>query len=235
MIDFTYEGRDLEAMSFAQKYHEWILSLFRPFLGKRIAEVGAGSGSFTELLLNEGVEELVAVEPSKEMYPLLVRRMQGDARVMCRNGFFGDESVAYPEHFDSIVYVNVLEHVEDDAGELRHVYAALAPGGTVCIFVPALSWLYSEYDASIGHHRRYGKKQLSKLVRDAGFEVATLGYFDMVGVLAWLLIVKLLKKSPSAGSVGIYDNVIVPVERIIESMVRAPLGKNLFIVGRKPA
>ena len=66
-----YEGKDLESMSFAQNYHRWIVSIFRKYLGKRVAEVGAGSGNFSSLLASENIQELVAIEPSQEMFPLL--------------------------------------------------------------------------------------------------------------------------------------------------------------------
>ena len=125
MSDLKYDGRDLEAMSFARNYHEWILNLFSQFIGRRVAEVGAGSGSFTELLLKEAVEEIVAIEPSSKMYARLENNTSHDTRVVCKNEFFADVSPQYLEYFDSVVYVNVLEHVEKDQEELTHVYQSL--------------------------------------------------------------------------------------------------------------
>lgn len=235
MDDFKYEGKDLEAMSFALKYHEWIANEFRPFLGKRVAEVGAGSGSFSELLLREPLEELVAVEPSREMYTRLLARTAGEARVTSRNDFFTNVSAEYTGHFDGIVYVNVLEHVEDDVQELSRIYDSLRPGGHVCLFVPALSWLYSAHDASIGHYRRYEKAPLIALLKGTGFEIARVRHFDILGVLPWLILMKLLRKNPSAGSVKLYDTCVVPISRMLESIIPPPIGKNLVIVGRKPA
>lgn len=236
MADFEYESRDLEVMSFAQKYHEWIVSFFRDYLGKRVAEVGAGSGNFSALLLREPLEELVAIEPSENVYRLLEQHTAEDARVTARNAFFAEVSGEYADHFDSIVYVNVLEHVEDDAAELARVYAALRPGGYVCVFVPALSWLYSEHDASIGHFRRYHKAPLEMLLRGAGFEVVRSRYFDIVGILPWLVLLKwkLMKGDPTAGNIALYDTYVVPVSRVLETLVSPPIGKNLLIVGKKP-
>lgn len=236
MTEFKYEGRDLEVMSFAQKYHEWIVSLFRGFLGKRVAEVGAGSGNFSALLAREPLEELVVIEPSQNMYELLKKNTAGDVRITTHNAFFGEVSSQYIGHFDSIVYVNVLEHVEDDAGELARIYAALAPGGHVCVFVPALPWLYSEHDASIGHFRRYEKQQLIARLEGAGFEIVRAHYFDIFGILPWLILLKwkLMKGDPSAGNISFYDTYIVPVSRALEALVTPPIGKNLVIVGKKP-
>lgn len=234
MADFEYESRDLEVMSFAQKYHEWIAGLFRNFLGKRVAEVGAGSGNFSALLMREPIEELVAIEPSKNMYQLLKQNTAHDARIVTHNALFADVSSGYTGHFDSIVYVNVLEHVEDDAEELIRIYESLRPGGHVCIFVPALQWLYSTHDASIGHYRRYYKKQLVARLKDAGFEVVRAHYFDILGIITWLIIIKLLKWKPASGEISFYDTYIVPISRAIEHVIVPPIGKNFVIIGKKP-
>ncbi len=235
MAKLEYDGRDLEAMSFAERYHAWIVSLLRPYIGTAVAEVGAGSGSFTELLLKEqGVTELLAVEPSSEMYDRLVATTSHDARVTTKNDFFSVVSNDYQNHFDTVVYVNVLEHVPDDVSELAHVYKALQPGGHVCIFVPALMWLFSEHDKTIGHYRRYHKQPLIALLQGAGFEVRTVRFFDIIGILPWFIVMKLMRTSPAAGSVGLYDRVVVPVARMLESIITPPIGKNLLIVGRKP-
>jgi SAM-dependent methyltransferase len=233
MTDFQYDGRDLELSSFEKNYHKWILSVFRPYLGERVAEVGAGSGNFSELLLEEPVKELFAIEPSKEMIDRLIARAGGDARVHARNDFFTNVSADYTNYFDSVVYVNVLEHIEDHTGELARVYESLKPGGHVCIFVPALKWLYSEHDKAIGHHRRYYKKELVELVLGAGFTVVKARYFNLAAVLPWLVVFKWLKRTPKSGTISVYDNYVVPISRVFESVIPLPFGNNLILVGKK--
>jgi SAM-dependent methyltransferase len=234
MANFEYDGKDLEMMGTAKHYNSWIMSLFRPFIGKRVAEVGAGNGNFSEVLLKEPIEELIAVEPSSTVYAMLQERLAQDARVVAEQGYFGDLCGKYAEHFDSAVYINVLEHVEDDAAELARVYAALRPGGHVCIFVPALPWLYSRHDARIGHHRRYTKRQLVKRLENAGFEIVRARYFDIIGILPWFFYVKLAGKSPGTDGISLYDSVVVPIARMFESIISPPVGKNVVAVGRKP-
>lgn len=233
MKKLVYEGKDLEAMLSAPNYYRWILEGFKPFLKGNVLEVGAGSGTFSALLLERPITKLTAVEPSKEMYPLLAERFRGNAKVLCRQAFFPDISAEYPEHFDSAVYINVLEHIEDDKTELRHIHESLKDTGAVCIFVPALSWLYSENDRILGHYRRYHKKPLKKLLEDAGFEVISIRYFDIAGILPWLLFMKLMKRQVTGDSAALYDSVIVPIMRRIESFVPPPLGKNLIVVAKK--
>lgn len=229
-----YFGRDLEAMSFANNYHEWIVGELAPYLGDDVAEVGAGIGNFSALL-RPHVQTLTSFEPSANMYPELARRYADDVAVTTHNDFFGDRRDDYPERFDSVVYVNVMEHIEDDAGELAHVMHTLKPGGHVLIFVPALQFLYSELDRQVGHHRRYHKKPLAAMVSSAGFRVVSNRYFDSLGVIPWYLAFTLMKRQISGGNVSAYDRFAVPVVRAIEKVINPPFGKNLLLVAQKPA
>lgn len=125
----TYFGRDLEAMSFANNYHNWIIDEFRPYFGSEVAEVGAGTGNFSKLLVAADIKHLVAFEPSANMYPLLENRMETFKHVKTVNGFFGNECHNHEDAFDSVAYVNVLEHIEKDSEELSYVRRTLRKGG----------------------------------------------------------------------------------------------------------
>jgi len=227
-----YFGKDLEAMSFARNYHDWVLAELEPYLGRRVAEVGAGVGNLSTLLLATGIEHLDAWEPSRNMFPALRSALASEPRATAINGFFGAEPRA--EHYDSVAYINVLEHIEDDAEELSRARAALRPGGHLLIFVPALPWLYSRLDTQVGHYRRYLKKPLEELVESAGFTIVTARYFDIAGVLPWYVNFKLLGNSIGTGSVSLYDRLVVPVMRIVEGFVRPPIGKNILLVAQAP-
>lgn len=227
-----YFGRDLEAMSCAGNYHDWICDDLRPWFGANVAEIGAGVGHFSRRVLADGgVTRLTAFEPSANMFPLLRAALEGESRATTINRFFGEHPAQ--ESFDSVLYVNVLEHVEDDAAELAVARARLKPGGHVMIFVPALPWLYGALDAEVGHVRRYLKRDLVERVRQAGFSIVTARYFDIAGVLPWYLHCVLLKNSLSPGSVSLYDKCVIPVMRRIERLITPPIGKNLLLIGRK--
>lgn len=231
MTDQAYDGRDLEAMSFANNYHEWILSLFRPYLQNRVVEVGAGVGSFSELLLKEPIRDLIAIEPSKAMYAELQKRVR-DPRIQAHNAFFAD--LHFQNRFECVMYVNVLEHIDKDEAELVAAYQALSQGGHLCIFVPALPFLMSAHDKSIGHFRRYTKCSLFRKVTNAGFEIKSGGYFDIAGIGPWYVLCTVLGRSPRGGAVGLYDRVFVPIMRVVESVLPIPVGKNLYLVAQKP-
>ena len=233
----VYEGKDLEAMSFAVNYHRWILDEFRPFLGKKVVEVGAGTGSFSELLLEEKPESLALVEPS-EMFQTLETRFRDytEADVRAYNSIFSQVAGKIREQNqpDSIIYVNVLEHIEDDGAELKTVRETLDKNGRVFVFVPALEWLYGEFDRRIGHYRRYVKPDLEEKVRSAGFKILKSRYFDLIGIAPWWIKYGLLKSdSLESGAVALYDRFAVPVTKTIEKIARPPLGKNLLVVAQK--
>ena len=235
----TYPGRDLEAMSFAENYHRWILQTFEPFLGTRLVEVGAGSGSFSELLLERQAESLSLVEPSAGMYGLLEERVCGRderSRVQLYNAVFRQvaDRLRASVRPDSIIYVNVLEHVADDESELRAIQRTLSAGGRVFIFVPAFQWLFGKFDAEVGHFRRYTRPELEDKCRRAGFRVLMSKYFDLVGVLPWWVKYRLLGSGAlEPRVVGLYDQYVVPVTRALEGIITPPFGKNVILVAEK--
>ena len=229
----VYFGKDLEAMSFALNYHRWIADEFAPYIEPCIAEVGAGTGNFSEFILQRGAKKLFAFEPSSNMYPLLSEKFISDDRVEVRNSLFGECSSEFVESFDAVFYVNVLEHIESDGEELRIAYRTIKAGGHLLIFVPALQWLYSELDNKLGHFRRYHKKDLCDVVTGAGFDITCVKYFDIAGIIPWYLAFVLMKKNMTGGNVSVYDRFIVPPMRFIEGLLAPPIGKNILLVASK--
>ena len=236
--DVVYPGKDLEAMSFAVKYHGWLLDEFRPYIGKRVVEVGAGTGSFSEMLLKLEPESLSLVEPS-EMYSELVKRVRGDGTptdVRHIHAIFAAaaRSIRADIRPDTIIYVNVLEHIEDDARELALIYDTLETGGVCLLFVPAIRALFSRFDRSIGHFRRYSRSELEDKVRSAGFKILKSKNFDAAGVLPWFVKYRLLRSETlDQRSVKLYDDLVVPIARRVEPWIPVPIGKNILLVAEK--
>ena len=229
MTNFTYEIKDLEAMSKANNYHNWVFDELKNFLGEKVAEIGAGNGNFSAFLLQSpNIKKLISVEPDKDIC-ILYQQNISDSRAEIVNGFLGDIKDNYSNSFNSITYVNVLEHVADDKKELSYVYDCLKDEGRICIFVPALPFLYSEHDKSIGHFRRYTKK----LLEESGFVVEKIKYFDIVGIFTWFMVYKILKMKPKPGNVSFYDKLIIPILRTIEQFIPLPVGKSLIAIGKK--
>jgi len=234
-----YVGKDLEAMDFAVNYHRWILALMKPYLGKHLVEVGAGTGAFSELLLETAPETLALIEPSAMFETLQENLENRDSAVTEIRAFpniFAEVAaeIETEQSPDSIIYINVLEHIEDDRQELEIIHRTLREKGRVFVFVPALPALFSEFDKQIGHFRRYRKRELAEKFRAAGFRILLSRYFDAAGILPWLIKYRLLKSlTMESGAVHLYDKFVVPVAKPIESLLPLPLGKNLLFVAEK--
>lgn len=211
-----------------------MLKYFSPYVGARVVEVGAGIGTFSSFLLGlVKIRELTTLEPAANLFPHLNRRFSEDRRVRCINGYLDD----YPPSgdIDTVVSVNVLEHIENDRGFLRSAHQILAPGGTILLFTPALPVLYGSLDRQFGHHRRYTKFGLADVIRSAGFSLESLRYFDFPGVLGWFFATRILKRDTIRSSdVRHYDRFVVPWSSKIEGWWEPPIGKNLLAIGRKP-
>lgn len=232
----NYEGRDLEAMSFAINYHQWILDLFRPYVGKDIVEVGAGSGSVTLMLKQYKPNSLVAIEPSREMYPELKKNLVHTRNIYTYQDFFYNISDEIRRKFqpDTFFYVNVMEHIPDDSTEISTVYNTLKPGGRLLIFVPALPFLLSNFDKKIGHFRRYLRKDLERKCKNSGFDIELSRYFDFPGVIPWFIKYRFAGSTKmSSKQIDMYDKKIIPIIKPIETFIPPIIGKNIILVARK--
>jgi hypothetical protein len=182
-------------------------------------------------------ESLTLVEPSG-MYQQLVKASswKTEARVTTLNNTFDRVAarIRDEQRPDSIIYVNVLEHVADDEAELSLVRDTLCPLGRAFIFVPALSWLYGSFDELVGHRRRYARRELRAKCERAGLRVIKSIYFDAAGVLPWWVKYRVLRSEKmEPGAVKFYDDYCVPVIRRIEAVAPPPFGKNLLLVAEK--
>ena len=229
-----YDGRDLEAMSEAARYHRDILALFSPYLGERILEVGAGIGNISSLLMERDPARLHALEPSPRMFSLLSRRLRDVPNASAHQALLSD-FVAHPDvaGVDSVLSVNVLEHVEDDAGELEMMRKVLRSGGHLCLWVPALPQLYSRFDRSLGHFRRYRKQDVQTKLEAARFQVVKVAYRDLVGMVAWFLACRLMGQALTPGKVRLYDRLVMPVTEKLRHRIDPPVGKNVVAIARK--
>ena len=227
---FIYEGKDLESMTFAQNYHQWIYDIIKNSVGTRIAEIGSGTGNFTQILLND-CNKIYAFEPCTKTHNNSMHL--GHKKVISINENFENRKNDFQDFFDSVIFINVLEHIQNDEFALKSAHQILSPEGKLVIFVPALSWLFSSFDSSIGHFRRYHKKNLVSLVSESGFKIERCHYFDSLGILPWFIAMKTLGGNLSPKSVKMYDSFIVPWLKLVERFFTPPIGKNLLLVASK--
>jgi SAM-dependent methyltransferase len=220
----------LERMEEARRYNRWLLERCRPWLGRRVLDAGAGTGTFVELLA-EDRELVVALEPDPELAGRLRERVAAlpNVRVVAR-----EAAALADDNVDSVVCFNVLEHIRDDAGALRALARALAPGGTLLLLVPAHPALFGSIDRALGHERRYRRGDLRRLLADAGFEVERLRFVNPLGALGWLLWSRLGRAGGVPERPLRLYNRLVPVLRALDA-VELPFGLSLWAVARKTA
>jgi SAM-dependent methyltransferase len=231
-----YEGQELNALEQAKNYYAWLVHEFDSALHGKILEVGAGTGTLSEILLERACEHLVCLEPACNLIPNLERRLQGSMNQgrsvdIVASTFDGYCKTAADGNIDSIVCINVLEHIFDDLNALREMRRLLRTGGKLCLFVPALPFIYGTLDEAFGHYRRYTKRGLSALAYEAGFKIKKLKYFNLPGSFAWLLMGRVLHwKSWDESPVRWYDRFVIPYVRYVESLGAPPFGQSLLLV-----
>ena len=233
MDDFNYVGGELETFSRAHHWKSYWASRVRPHIQGRVLEVGAGIGSNT-LLLRAGHEtSWVCLEPDPRLAATLQRAVAAAGQgIETRVGTLQD--LAEHERFETFLYVDVLEHIEDDRGELQHAAEHLAPGGRVVVLSPAHPWLFSPFDRSIGHFRRYTAGALRALT-PGSLRLERVFYLDAVGLLASAANRLLLRQSmPTARQIALWDNCMVPCSRLLDPLTLGRLGKSVVAVWDRP-
>jgi len=234
MSAVTYEGRDLEVLADMPNYYAWIMETFTPFVSGDVIEYGAGAGAVS-VRLSALACRLTLVEPSSNLVQSLHSGFAAAPNIEVIESTLETHALGVAnDSVDAVVIVNVLEHIEDDQSALKQLFRILKPGGYLLIFVPALQGLMSTLDVMHGHFRRYHKRELAAKIRSAGGELMSCRYFDLIGVLPWLVLNKWLgSTSFNPKLVRINDQFMVPVSRAIER-VPPPIGKNLIAVASKP-
>jgi 2-polyprenyl-3-methyl-5-hydroxy-6-metoxy-1,4-benzoquinol methylase len=228
---------DLERLGAAHHFFDWVLDEFGAHLGGKMLEVGAGTGTITRKLADRYPScRLVALEPARNMVEGLTAYAALSDRVTVHQETLLDYVRRHERDFDAVLYLNVLEHVEDDAHELRVAAEVLRSGGALLVFGPALESLYSDLDYKAGHYRRYSLSQLCRLTEAAGLVVVSARYFDVLGVAPYYVVYKLLRQTDISGStMWGYDWIVVPLSRFLQRVLRRPpLGKNVVLIAIKP-
>ncbi|HUA96188.1 MAG TPA: methyltransferase domain-containing protein [Acidimicrobiales bacterium] len=227
-------GSVLEILESAVNYRDWIFSLAAPHLGRRVLEVGAGSGTMFECVADR--ELAIAVEIDKTFAMDLEERFHTRPNVSIICGNMNDpETIDVVRRLrpDSAMTFNVLEHIEDDERALRSIASVLERGDPLCVLVPAFPSIFGAMDRGVGHVRRYRRRELVAKMERAGFAVDAAYYVNAIGFLAWFVNGRILRSSVPAGGarlLAVYDRV-VPVLRWLERRWHPPLGQSLFVTG----
>jgi SAM-dependent methyltransferase len=231
--EYAYVGNELELFEKAVNWKGYFRSRLRPYLTGKVLEVGAGLGGTTRLLCPANSREWTALEPDHDLLVQLQERQQRQPFPMPIELLAGTTEDLAGRRFDTILYVDVLEHIEDDRGELRRASALLEPAGRLVVLAPAHAWLYTPFDQAIGHFRRYTASTLRALT-PPGATLERLCYLDAVGLLASLANRLLLRQAmPTARQIHVWDRFLVPLSRWVDPLLGYRLGKSVVGIWRK--
>ena len=222
----------MDRMADAENYNEWLLERGRPFIGRRVLDFGAGIGTFTEALATTGAE-VVAVEPDPMFAPRLRERLGGNERVIIVEADAEWLVAGEPQHtFDTVLCLNVLEHIADHEAVLHGFHDRLDPGGHLLLLVPAHQTLFGGIDRSVGHERRYSRAPLSALLEQSALEPVELRYVNPVGAVGWLVSSRIMGRGQvPAGPLKAYDKLVPILQRL--DRLPLPFGLSLWAVARR--
>jgi SAM-dependent methyltransferase len=228
-----YQGLStLEILTEAKNYNRWIADNFFPYIQAPILEFGAGIGNISELL--SSYTPLCLTDTDERLLDHLKNTFSHMNDVSVN---FLDITQPPPEHlvgsFQTVIGINVLEHVEDDEKALFHLGNVLKPSGRLLLLVPAKKWAYTELDKQLGHFRRYEKKELAEKLAKASFQIEKLYFFNIVGLMSWIIRDKLQRSGGLRPyQVSLFDS-IVPILKRVEAKVPMPLGISLIAIAQK--
>lgn len=225
--------QNLDRMAKTVNYNNWIYKIIKPFIGKRILEIGCGIGNMTNFFLN--YETIVAIDISSECIEIMKSRFSHYKNLRIVNHDISNEEFGELREFsfDTIVCINVLEHVKDDLRALRNCYQLLNERGRLILFVPTLKILYGTIDQADSHYRRYAKIELTNKLGEAGFVIKKAAYANFFGIFPWILHSKILKKPVHPPKQMVFFDKFVPFCTFWEKIFPPPIGLNLLFVCEK--
>jgi 2-polyprenyl-3-methyl-5-hydroxy-6-metoxy-1,4-benzoquinol methylase len=219
----------LENLSSARNYRGWLIEQALAYTGPHVLEVGAGNGDYAAELLAHGVQRLTLTELEPNRRAALVQRFAGDSRVTV----LPDASISGGD-YSCVLSFNVIEHVENDSEFVVQMAQAVAPAGHVFIFTPAFEFAFSNFDALVGHYRRYRTGQLRSLMMHANLEPIQVRYFNPLGLIAWLVLMRAMKRTPQDGPLlRLWDRLVIPIARKLDQTLPSPFGQSVIAVGKK--
>ena len=231
-----YVGRELDVFKRAENWKRYLASHIRLEGASSVLEVGAGLGGTTRLLCGGSQREWVCLEPDRRLAERLQASIdEGELPRACIAQVGTVASLAEAKRFDAVLYIDVLEHIAADAEELAAAARRLLPGGRLIVMSPAHSWLFSPFDAAIGHVRRYSRSSLAAAV-PRHLRCETLLLLDSVGMMLSLANRILLRRAmPTERQVLFWDRKVVPVSRIVDRLLRYRVGKSVLGIWRREA
>jgi SAM-dependent methyltransferase len=220
----------LEVMRLASWYNNWLFSLVEPQISGRVLEVGAGIGNFTELLADK--YKVTAIDLDRRYVKKLKKKFKDKVEV----GLGDIEKGKYfflDRRFDTLLCLNVLEHIQNDEKALVNTRKLLKSKGRLVLLVPAHQAAFGSLDKNLGHFRRYSRNDLVGKLEKLGFSVESIYYLNWLGFLGWFFNSKTFKRKVVPGNQLRLFNFLVRPFLLIEKIIKPPFGLSILAVVKK--
>tara|TARA_B110001452_G_C15122136_1_gene391106 strand:+ start:53 stop:739 length:687 start_codon:yes stop_codon:yes gene_type:complete len=227
MKTIQYDGFELEHFDSASNFRKYQISLIKKFIKSNFLEVGAGKGGLVPFY-KKLAKDITILEPEKKLFKIL-KRKYANKKIKIKNQTIRSIN----KKFDTIIYYDVLEHIEHDLEEVKNAKKKLNKNGYLIFSVPAYQTFYSDFDKSVGHYRRYNKKNFIQFEKKTGLKIEKLVYYDSMGFI-FLVLNKLfsLKQTNLKNKIYIW-NLLMPISKFIDLLTFNKFGKSLLCIFRK--
>jgi len=227
MRKIQYDGFELDHFDSALNFRKYQISLITKFIKGKFLEVGAGKGGLIPFYKNL-TKNITIIEPEKKLFKIL-KKNYSNKRFSIKN----QTIKSVKKNYDTIIYYDVLEHIKNDLNEVKLASKKLNKNGHLIFSVPAYQTFYSSFDKSVGHFKRYNKKDFIVLRKRTGLKIEKLAYYDSMGFL-FLVLNKLfsLKQTNLENKVYLW-NLLMPISKLIDLLTFNKFGKSLLCVFKK--
>jgi len=229
-----YQGiSTLEVLQEAKNYNNWIADSIRTHITTPVLEIGAGTGNLTTYFIKK--RPLYISENDAGLVKILKQKFSNEKNVFIKQlDIVKNPPKEFTSKFSTVFGINVLEHIKEDEIALKNIHKILKKDGKLILLVPAKKFAYTKLDKELGHHRRYEKNELIEKLQKTNYTIELLYFFNIVGLVSWYVRDKVKRNGVNLKPyhITIFDS-IVPVLRIIESIIPTPLGISLIVVARK--
>lgn len=236
MEDYSLQGKEnLEILSRADNFTDWMYLEIKPFLKGNILEIGSGTGTYSKKIINDFIDKKIVLSDIDDDYIVDLKKYENDRVFVYKINFENEKDLKNINiSIDSVVALNVLEHVRDDVRALKNIYNKLASGGRLVVLVPAHKFLFNSIDRGVDHYRRYSKKDLLEKISQTGFKIKKISYFNFLSIFGWFWTGNILKRNAINERAVTFFDKLVPFLRFFEKyLLRNKMGISLIAVLEK--
>ncbi len=227
-------GKDtLLKMRVMKNNNRWTYNTIKPYLGAKMLELGSGIGTFSAYLIKKK-KQVTLTDINLEYIKYLKGRFIGNPNVDVKqaDAVKIDEKVG-AVRFDTVVAINILEHIENDTIAIEKFRKVLVPQGKLILVVPAHRYLYGNFDKGLGHYRRYSKKELMEKLTKQGFTIEKIRFMNFLSALGWFSEFKILRKRHMSLLTIRLGDMLIPLIACVEKYIKFPFGLSLFCVAKR--